>query len=922
MAAQASPSPSHIVGIDLGTTHTVVAYAAPGCEDIRVFDIEQLVAPGAVAARPWLPSARYHPSPQEFAGGGLQLPGQPRDVAGLERVVIGTLARQLGAQVPGRVVTSAKSWLSHPSVDRMAAILPWGAPEAVDKVSPVGASASYLAHVRHAWNRRFPEAPLEAQELVLTVPASFDEGARRLTVEAARMAGLLKARLLEEPQAAFYDWLFRHRLTLREDLAHTRLVLVCDVGGGTTDMTLIQVDSHGDRPVLKRIGVGDHLMLGGDNMDLALARLAEAELGQALSGAELTQLLEQCRAAKEQLLSEGGPERVSVTLLGAGSRLVGGSRSVMLTREALDAMIVEGFFPRVPADEAPQRVRGGIVEFGLPYVSDPAITRHMAAFLARHAQVSREALGLTDTAALAMPDALLLNGGVFRAVALGERVRGVLGDWRGAPVHVLDNAHPETAVASGAVAYGLARQGKSPCIGGGSARSYFLMVDSQGSARQAVCLLPRATEEGREIELAQRDFTLRLGQPVRFRLASLSSDAAYAPGELVTLTDEFVFLPPLTTIVPKGEADAARITVHLRTALTAIGTLELSCVSAQASARRWRLEFDLRAATETSSHQGSAPIHRHFSEAAQRIDRIFGAQGQPVEPRDLKHLRHDLERWLGMRETWDTALLRELFALLWERARRRRRSPDHERLWLNLAGYCLRPGFGYPLDDWRATQLWSIFPSGVQYARDSRVWSEWWTLWRRVAGGLPEKAQIEILDALALSSHTPEAAARKSPTAKVQGYDHQVRLAASLERLPIERKIALAEGLFPQLAVPQEQPLVCWAIGRIGARIGLYGSPHAVIAPEIAADWLRRLLAVDWKTVEPAAFAAAQIARMTGDRTHDLPAELREQVAQRLRAVKATPTWITMVREVSRLDDAAERHIFGESLPPGLTLIR
>ncbi len=405
-------------------------------------------------------------------------------------------------------------------------------------------------------------------------------------------------------------------------------------------------------------------------------------------------------------------------------------------------------------------------------------------------------------------------------------------------------------------------------------------------------------------------------------MASLSSDAAYAPGELVAITDEFIFLPPLTTVVPKGDENTAQIEVHLHTTLTPVGTLELSCVSSQAPARRWRLEFELRTPTATASRHGTSRIHPHFPEAAQRIDRIFGAQAQPVEPRDVKHLRQELERWLGLRETWDTALLRELFALLWERARRRRRSAEHERLWLNLAGYCLRPGFGYPLDDWRAAQLWSIFPSGIQYSRDSRVRSEWWTLWRRVAGGLPEEAQIEILDALALPSHVAQAAAWRALTEGVRGYDDQIRLAASLERLPMERKIALAEGLLQGLCVPQAQPLICWAIGRIGARITLYGSPHVVIAPELAVDWLHRLLAVDWETIEPAAFAAAQIARMTGDRTRDLPPEVRQRVAERLCAVNATGAWITMVREVTRLDEAAERRIFGESLPPGLSLIR
>jgi molecular chaperone DnaK (HSP70) len=335
----------YVVSIDLGTTNTVMAYAEVGSAEIRLFDIDQLTAPGEIGAAALLPSLRYHPADGEMADGDLQLPWQAEDVAGVRQVVVGRLARKLGGQVPGRLVASAKSWLSHPQVDRMAAILPWGAEADVAKVSPVAASASYLAHLRSAWNTRFPAQPLEQQQIVLTIPASFDEGARALTLEAARMAGLPSLRLLEEPQAAFYDWLFRQRASLDEQLADTRLVLVCDVGGGTTDFSLMKVDGA----AISRIGVGNHLILGGDNMDLALAHLVESRMGgnepARLSASRLSQLAERCRAAKELLLAADAPERTTVTLLGSGSKLIGGSRSAELTRDEVTALVVDGFFP-------------------------------------------------------------------------------------------------------------------------------------------------------------------------------------------------------------------------------------------------------------------------------------------------------------------------------------------------------------------------------------------------------------------------------------------------------------------------------------------------------------------------------------------------------------------------------------------------
>ncbi|SKC91946.1 Molecular chaperone DnaK (HSP70) [Burkholderia sp. YR290] len=922
------------VGIDLGTSNTVVAYVETGSDDIRVFEVDQLVAPGEVAARPLLPSVRYHPAAGELNPGDLQLPWPQatEQPGGTQPPVIGQLARALGAQVPGRLVTSAKSWLSHASVDRLAPILPWGAPDDVAKVSPVAASASYLAHVRAAWNTRFPDAPLEQQNVVLTVPASFDEGARALTLEAARLAKLPALRLLEEPQAAFYDWLFHHRVNLRDELNDTKLVLICDVGGGTTDLTLIKVhiDASGE-PQLTRIGVGNHLMLGGDNMDLALARLAETRLtqsqdGQArLSAANLSQLVERCRVAKEQLLDANAPESVAITLLGSGSRLIGGARTTHLTRDEIGRVVVDGFFPQVSADEMPRRSRAAIVEFGLPYASDAAVTRHVAAFLKRLAAQSREALGEADGNSaddtLPVPDTLLLNGGVFRAHALTQRLADTLGTWRGKPLHVLQNDHPDVAVARGAVAYGLARAGNAPRIGGGSARSYFLVLEGD----QGICLLPRGTEEAHEVHLDDRVFALRLGQPVRFHLMSTVADTRFKPGELTDLSQgDFIRLPPIATVVQRQQAsDADERPVKLTTSITEVGTLEVNCIATDDPSQRWLLQFELRRdeASATTHEDGESARHASLDHAIELIERAFGARASNVGPNEVKRLRAQLEHTLGPRENWDVALLRELFGALWDRARRRRRSADHERLWLNLAGYCLRPGFGYPLDEWRVEQLWSIFDDGIQYIHESRVWSEWWTLWRRAAGGLSEDAQLQLLDAMDfLQAASIKKQKLPFDPAKV-GYADMIRVQASLERISVERKIALAQNLLERLRKPSENHQTWWAVGRIGARLPFYGSAHGVVPPEVALPWLEAVLALDWKKVEPAAFAAVQLSRMTGDRSRDLPDAARETVIRRLETLGAAPAWIQMVRETVALDEADTGRVFGESLPAGLKLI-
>jgi molecular chaperone DnaK (HSP70) len=975
----------YVVSIDLGTTNTVMAFAEAGSAQIQLFEVEQLIAPGEVGAAALLPSLRYHPAAGELADGELQLPWRADDVAGLSQVVIGWLARKLGSQVPGRLVASAKSWLSHPQVDRMAPILPWGAETDVVKVSPVAASASYLAHLRSAWNTRFPAHPLEAQQIVLTIPASFDEGARALTLEAARMAGLPSLRLLEEPQAAFYDWLFRQRATLAEELAETRLVLVCDVGGGTTDFSLMKVDIADGQPAISRIGVGNHLILGGDNMDLALAHLVEARMagdaadsgaastgasasaggvpaagavaasGNAkpqakLSASRLSQLAERCRAAKELLLAANAPERTTVTLLGAGSKLIGGSRSTDLTRDEVSALVVDGFFPLNEQQAPARRGRGAIVEFGLPYASDAAITRHLADFLRQHAAATREALGQpADSTAVPIPDTLLLNGGVFRADALARRLEAALAGWRQQPLRILHNDNPDVAVARGGVAYALGQSGQAPVIGGGSARSYFLLLDDAthpDQPRRAVCILPRGAAENREILLADRTFALRLGRPVRFHLASSTADAPQA-GDVVTLQpDDYVQLPPIATVLrDSSSADARKeIPVQLATSLSEVGTLEVHCV-AKEDTQRWLLEFQLRGEAATEAASDEAPMPARLAAAIDKIDRIFGSRALQVDIKEVKQLRAQLEQLLGSRESWPTPLLRRLFDALLERAKGRRRSSEHERAWLNLCGYCLRPGFGHALDEWRIEKLWAMFDTGIQHHKDSQVCAEWWTLWRRVSGGLSMEAQLRVLDDFAFNVQADAAERGRRPVTLVNGSEEDMlRLGASLERIPGNYKAEIGAWMLDQLhratkaagkaaanrtrsgavdlaKAEATQGRFLWGLSRVGARQPFHGSAHDVVETAVVEQWLDAVLSLDWKKVEPAGFAAAHLARMTGDRSRDINDTLRTEVLRRLQGVGAPANWSAMVREVVQLDQADEKRMLGDALPPGLKLI-
>lgn len=918
-------TPRYLVGIDLGTTHTVVASArldevSPA---ISLFPVEQSIRPGEVSARPLFPSVCYQAGEGELSGADRRLPWSAPDSGDTDTAVLGEWARDLGARTPGRLIVSAKSWLSHNGVDRTAPILPWGAVEGVTRISPLDTVTRYLAHVRQAWNHQHPEARLEDQELVITVPASFDEAARTLTLDAARQAGLQKPRLLEEPQAVCYDWLWCHRSELTSRLEGIRLLLVCDVGGGTTDLTLIQVSPGEPVPALNRIAVGDHLILGGDNIDLTLAhKLEQQGFGEErkLSTAGFSQLIEQCRKAKEILLAEEAPESVAVTLLGSGSRLIGDTRSRELARDEVVTLALDGFFPLVNPDDMPDHKRSGIVEFGLPYVRDAAISRHLAEFLQRHRRVAQAAVGDDD---LPVPDALLLNGGLFRSPRVVERLLELLGHWRGGSRPcLLRNDRPDQAVAYGAVAYGLALRGRDITrIGGGSARSYFLVVETGTGARQGVCILPRGTAEGEEIKVPERSFLLKVGRPVRFNLASSTDDGTYPPGAVVDLDEEhFVSLPPLAVAFDQEEARfPVEHRVNIVAALGETGTLQLECVAIADATLRWNIAFQLR------QNQVSLPEHeRHarMDSALERTSLIFGKKTRQFDPRQIKTLRADLEKTLGPREQWDTHTLRELLTVLLDGMNNRRRSMEHERLWLSLTGYCLRPGYGYPLDDWRVEQVLALYEQGPQFVGELQNWSEWWTLWRRIAGGLPAQAQLRIYEDLK-DFINPDTAKRGNlpGLAKKRSHEDMLRLVAVLEHLPVDHKTALGDWLLKRVGKLNESIQNGWALGRIGSRQPLYGSLHTVVPPATAEAWLETLLAIDLKKNPEIISAIALIARMTGDRERDINPALRTRLLNGLRAAKAPESSLSLLTKIKALTDADRKTLFGDSLPPGLKLV-
>jgi hypothetical protein len=856
--------------------------------------------------------------------------------------VVGFMARDYGAATPGRLISSAKSWLCHSGVDRTADLLPWRAASDVERISPVEASSRYLAHIRGVWNERFKNEPLQRQDIVLTLPASFDEIARELTIQAAGRAGLPKVVLIEEPQAAFYAWIYKHQDNWESLVAPGQKILVCDIGGGTTDFTLIRVRRSADDKVqFHRVAVGEHLLLGGDNMDLALARQLETVFGAnaKLQPKQWETLLRLSRHAKEQFLSGNAPEQLTISLPGSGSQLIAGSMSAKITRNEVYELLVEGFMPRVAATDKPAARRSGFQEFGLPFAADAAITRYLAAFLTAHSHAGDEgtADGARGTDA-ARPDIVLFNGGVFESSILRQRLIDTLGCWYPPAPVVLDNDRLDLAVARGAAYYGMVRRGEGVKIAASLARTYYIGVSNvrEGEVppelnQQAICLVPGNAEPGQAFEL-DRQFDLLISEPVEFPLFTSSVRLTDRPGDLVTFDPEQMSsLPPIrTALKTRSRRERGTVAVRLNAKLTEIGTLELWCSEVDGE-RTWRLQFDVRSATQTdvAAHQ-SAKESEGFSDeqtaAACRhvLEGVFAPSGT-IAPNLLMKLLADAIA--AERNDWPTSLLRRIWEILMELEAGRRKSAAHEARWLNLLGYALRPGYGLAVDDWRVAETWKTVQGKLTHAAATSR-TESLILWRRIAGGLTtgqQRALAQPLFASVRTLHKRFSGGGKATDPSWSPHEalEVLRLLGSLELLDIDAKLEVGRMLLDLLPRKKLQPIrsaILWAIGRAGAREPAYGPLNAIVPSAEVEEWIDKLLVDGGNQDSMTQFAVVQLARRTNDRFRDIEDQHRQRVMKWLNELGASEHIKQLVREGGQLNRDEQGQVFGEALPKGLRL--
>jgi molecular chaperone DnaK (HSP70) len=912
-----------MIGIDLGTTSSSVVYVDTQHPtlSLQLFSIPQLVGINHVETLPILPSFCYLAAVDEWPKKALKLPWKEESAT-----FVGQFAKEQGGRVPTRLVQSAKSWLCNAAAQRYDPILPLEAADPSQRLSPVQASANYLIHLKESWNtikaKTDPSSEFEEQEIILTVPASFDEVARTLTVEAARLAGLLSVTLLEEPQAAFYSWIAQHEHNWQEQLKEGEQILVCDVGGGTTDFSLIEVKQSSKGLVFQRQAVGNHLLLGGDNMDRALAHYLEQSLQQqgypALSSVQWLQLLAEARTAKEALLQENvdSNQAYSIVLQGTGSSVVRGSLSISIRRSEVENLLLEGFFGQYEmADALHQQKIRGFRTMGLPYEDEPSITKHLARFLQQANDLEK---GI---------DHVLFNGGAMKPKIFQEAIFQSLYRWfpQKAPLQLVSQSL-DLAVARGAAYYGKVRRGLGVVIGGGLPRSYYLEIDVKDGERvvsKALTLLPRGTEEGTLFQPNEL-FWLQPNTPVAFHLWTSHIRLNDFPGDLIDLNaEEMQRLPPIQTILRFGRKvqveQQERIPVRLGIQLTAIGTVEL-WLESQKTPHRWNLEFQLRTQSGQENSLLSVPSQRqdetyeseYLVEAKQTLQEFFSPSSK-IRPIEIMEKLEDLLS--QPRRDWSPSLLRGLWEPLLKAAPRRHLSSSHEARWWNLTGFFLRPGFGFPLDDFRMKELWKILLGDLKAMKPLDCQIQMWICFRRIAGGLNKGQQMQIASEILSSLFS-----KKSGKIEIRNkgdlyaYSEKIRALAALERIDLTLKIRLGEALLIRIKQNEGQTFDYWALGRIGARHLVYGSIGQVVPKDVCAKWVEELLALKHFQAEMRRFVLGQLARQTEHRELNLPPSLIGKILEH------EPNLKDFLLHERPLNPKEQEQVLGDQLPTGLML--
>lgn len=934
-----SQKPRYIIGIDLGTSNCALSYLDCYAENpcIEVLNIEQWEGENSKTIQTHLPSFLYLKTKGErkresfpFAEDPNYKP--PKGLARLDDIVVGKLASNLAATHPARVIHSAKSWLCHGGVNRSEPILPWHSDDIIgnERLTPTQVSAYFLAYLAKSWQMQVggQTALFQDQTVIVTVPASFDEAAQRLTLEAARSAGFPESvRLMEEPQAAFFDWYFHQALPQDKQpnidqhsfFSKKKRVLVCDIGGGTSDFSIIETNGAMP-PTLKRTKVSRHLLCGGDNIDLALSHLLEQRRKntvQPLRSESLVKLIATCRVLKERVLSDPRIADIDGKTLyhvaiedNKAASLFDGTETVSITHQELIDLILDGFFPQCNLDDKPSEDASfGLTEWNLPYAQDTRITRHLAAFL------EGEPI-----------DCMVFAGGSLAPGFLRDRLIEMINSWQDKAITSLDTGDGSLAITKGATAFGYLKQRAPESLEETYPKAVFLEVEHAGK-KDLIKLMNKHAKLGSVCTLDQNRFKLLVNQQVEFSLfTALTEPVSLKAGSLLTDKHQWQLssLPPLTTVIDSHDKSIKTIDVMIQAEITMTGLLSLRCVSNADPKISWQLEFNLRdfrylAKDSESSPAQSALTYETADEAAlnqavELIQQCFGKRkgsDQALSPSDLNT---KLEALLGPRQDWNISTLRKLWQPLKSGINRRSRSIEHESAWLNLSGYVLRPGFGLRSDHERVRELWSCFKSGAAHQKNAKAMDQWWIMWRRVAGGLSREDQDQIFDKIFPNIKR----------SKDQNSRELLLLAGSLERATMQKKLQLGNTLVTQILSGQKQLIDAkiWALSRLVSRIPIHSGPEVVIRPSFVERWLNQLLTLDLRSKHYSKLANTllQGARIVDNRDFDIDKSLRDEIAIKLKQSGIEESQLSSIQSFQAPDQSTYAELFGEALPSGIIM--
>ncbi|MGK0288758.1 MAG: molecular chaperone DnaK (HSP70) [bacterium] len=957
-----------LVSIDLGTSNSAVFYVDQEAltQELTHFSISQWIGDQEVFPQSGLSSHTYILSPEELESKRYQLGWEDKP----QPYIVGDWARQQQIKKPGRNISSVKSWLCYHQVDPNSPFLPQSDLAELPHYSPVEVTSFYLSHIKQAWNAQWKtddgKNNLEHQNLVITIPASFDDTAREYTLQAIQKAGLENVTLLEEPQAAFYSWIASQNIDDILSYTEPKTVVVIDIGGGTSDFSLVRIsveEKEGKKhPKFERIAVSEHILLGGDNIDLTLAANVEKEFvaeGKKLAPRQWESLVSQCRLAKEVILA-GEQDSYTITVAKTGSRLIGGTKSTKINFDTIQKIILDGFFPLISWNEPIVRNRShGLRKMGLPYAQEPAITKHLCSFLKRYIEEHSD----LD----AFPNQILFNGGTISPKILQDRLQQQVEQWKqelnqsknieeNQSIELLQSVGMDLAVARGGAYYHLAKKGLGLQISGGSARSYYISITTQDKETKQdkedwLCVLPQQAGVETSIAITTIDFLLRINQAVQFKLISTIHRHQDQIGEILELNaqeieENFISLPPVQSFInidrrnlKKGTQD---IQVQLKAKLNEIGTLSVFCVSKERE-QKWKLDFRLKKDQSSQDEQileiPDSAIPDKWKNALSSIQEYYGKTAKKQEKSRPFSIYKHLEKELGSsRKEWDIILLRKMADLLYEGMSYKVRSPFHEQNWLKLLGFSLRPGFGFPQDERRIQQIEDLFKNGPYFKNERNLEIEWWILCRRVAGGLPTSTQQVILEQL--KKRLQSGSSKRRPSVSGKNKKGQVkksdptalnelwRLLASLENIPAKEKIQLGDNLIKQITAEKFSGSEGWCLARLGNREPFYGDSIYTIPIETVEKWISWVLKLkDIPFQNEIPLILTQLGQYTGDRQRDIQDHLRQEILTFLKKEENTEHLQKILmegkQEQSKEDNqnSMSEWLLGDSIPSGLRTI-